>query len=383
MTTLLRRLGTGAVAGAFALSGLVALTSAPAHAFDPACQPADPVLTSLKVSPTKVNVKTGQRTVVVSGTTSGPALDYVTIYGDPVGKGTDRSAWVENPKSNSFSAKVVVPKGAANGKHLLTVSLSTGDSYESYSPEQLQTLGMPNSFNVISKPDLKAPVLKKVKLSSKKVNTTKKVAKVKVTVTAKDAGGSGLEGAWIGIGRGSNDFAFAVLKRKKKQLVGTVTVPKWVGSGKATVLYASVSDVAGNATSYGLGTGAKKLKPAMKPKLKITSKKDSAKPAVASVSATPGSMKVGDRRWQVSYSVKVSDKQSGVASVQTALRPQGDANGWESAWASLTPGKNGTWTGKGVVECYDQAGTYDILVVARDRAGNELSTTRGTVTLTR
>lgn len=380
MSTLLRRVGVGATTGALALSGLVAATVAPAQAFDPACTPAQPVLTSLKVSPTQVNVKTGTRTVVVSGTTSGPALSWVNVNGDPVGKGPDRSGSSYKPGRNSFSVRVVVPKGAANGKHMLGLYLGTADTGNSYDAEALQKLRMPNSFNVISRPDLKAPVLKKITLSTKKVNTTKKVAKVKVTATAKDAGGSGLQYAWVALGTPKKHVGWVSLSKKKGKLVGTMRVPKWLGGLKARTTSAQVTDVAGNVTTY--GSGGKKLTRKLKPTLKVTSKKDSAKPKLVKASATPGSFTVGERRWQISYSVKASDTQSGVAGVTASLKLRGSDYDWGQSYAYLTL-KKGTWTGKGTIQCYMEAGTYDVEYELRDAAGNYLTTKRGTVTITR
>lgn len=376
--TRLRRGAAAAVTGAFALGGLVAVTTAPAQAFDPSCEPAPPALTSLNVSPTQVNVKTGERTVVVSGTTSGPRLDYVFITGEPVGKGHDRFAYANKPSAGSFSIKMVVPKGAANGKHMLSVSLASEDGYESYEDEELAGMGMPSFFNVISKPDHKAPVLKKIRFSTKKVNTTKKAARFKVTATVSEKGGSGLEGATVSIGKGKKFVGHVYLSPKKGKLVGKAVVPKWVGNAKATVVSASVADKAGNRTDY---PETKKLTGKLKPKLKVTSKKDAKAPTVGNVSVSPTSGKVGDRRWQVSYAVKASDKQSGVAAVTVALEQQDSEYSYPMAMAYLD-NKKGTWVGKSTIECWYSPGTYDVVVTTTDRVGNESTVRRGTVTLT-
>lgn len=376
--TTVRRAAAAAIAGAFSLGGLVAVTTAPAQAFDPSCEPAEPVLTSLNVSPTKVNVKTGERTVIVSGTTSGPKLDYVFVNGDPVGKGQDRFGYQSKPKAGTFKVKVSVPKGAGNGRHDLSVDLSSGDSYQGYGTSDLADMGMPSFFNVISKPDLKAPTLKKITFSTKKVNTTKKVAKVKVTATFAEKGGSGMGYGTVMIGTAKKTIAAASLTPKKGKLVGTATIPKWVGKGKATVVNASVGDKAGNFTSY---PEDKSLTGKLKPRLAVTSKTDRTAPTVGAVTVTPTTGRVGDNRWQVSYSVKATDKQSGVGYVLASLRQQDSEYSYPVALGGLK-NKKGTWVGKGTVDCWLAPGTYDVVIEPTDNQQNTTSVTRGTVTLT-
>ncbi|GGD10173.1 hypothetical protein [Nocardioides daphniae] len=375
-----RRLAAGSIAAAFALSGLAAVSTAPAHAaaFDPSCSPPDPAIKTLKISPTQVNVKTGKRTVVVSGTTTGPALDSVYVTADPVGKGVDQFA-VGNPKGNSFSVKVVVPKGAGNGKHQIELSLSSEDGYAWYSPADLAAKSLPNSFNVISKPDLVKPTIKKIKLNTKKVNTTRKAAKVQVTATLADKGGSGLDYAYVQLSNGPGNAA-AVLKKKRGKWVGTALFPKWAGNKKATVTTASVRDVAGNSTSYGKFPGAKKLTKALKPSFKVVSKSDRKAPSIGSVTVTPNAVKVGERRWQVTYSIKASDTQSGVVSVYPRLVLRGGDYPATTGYSFLTL-KKGVWTGKATIWCFDQAGTYDVEIESQDRVGNKSVTRKGTVTL--
>lgn len=373
-----RRGAVASAVGALALSGLVALGAAPAQAFDASCVPADPALKTLKVSPTKVNVKTGARTVTVSGTTSGPALQRVSVTADPVGKGHNRYGDTTKTKGNKFTVKITVPKGASKGRHNLEIALDATDSYAWLTTDDLAGRNLPHSFNAVSKPDLKAPKLKSIKLSKKSVNTTKKTAKFTVTAKASDKGGSGLDSVYVEIGNKSAS-AYAVLTRKKGKLTGTAVFPKWAGKKKATVLWATVRDKAGNSTSYGQGEGSKKLKGKLKPSLKVKSKTDTKAPVVKSASGTPSTGKVGDRRWQMKFAVKASDSQSGVSSVTVALVQRDSQWSYPANWTWLE-NKKGTWRGTTTISCHTSPGTYDIQVTVVDRSGRETVTNKGTVT---
>lgn len=377
-----RRSAAATAVGALALSGLVALGAAPAQAFDSSCNPADPVLKTLKVSPTKVNVKSGERTVVVSGTTSGPALGRVSVTADPVGKGNNRYGDTTKTKGNTFKVKISVPKGASKGQHNLEVFMtSKDDSYGWQSAEQLKARRLPYSFNAISRPDHKAPKVSSVKLSKKSVITTKKSAKITVTAKASDKGGSGLDYVYAEIGNKSFR-TYVALTKKKGKITGTAIIPKWAGKKKATVIEVSARDKAGNSTTYGSSRGAKKLTRSLKPTLKVKSKTDTKAPVVKSASATPSAGKVGDRRWKMKFAVKAADSQSGVGWVSVKLVPRGsDPYSYPSNWTYLKS-KKGTWSGTTVISCYTRGGTYDIQVTVADRSGREKVTNKGTVTFT-
>lgn len=375
-----RRSAAAAAVGALAFSGLVALSAAPAQAFDSSCTPADPVLKTLKVSPTKVNVKSGERTVIVSGTTSGPALGRVSVTADPVGKGHSRYGDTTKTKGNKFKVKISVPKGASKGQHNLEVSMtSKDDEYAWVTTEQLMERRLPHSFNAVSRPDHKAPKLTSIKLSKKSVKTTKKAAKVTVTAKASDKGGSGLGAIYAQIGN-KHFSTYVSLTKKKGKLTGTAIVPKWAGKKKATVLEADVIDKAGNHTRYGKGEGAKKLTRKLKPTLKVKSKTDTKNPVVKSASGTPSTGKVGDKRWQMKFAVKAADSQSGVAWVNVKLAPRNtDGYSYASNWTYLE-NKKGTWRGTTTISCYTNPGTYDIEVTVVDRSGRETVTNKGAVT---
>lgn len=380
VSTRARRSAATAAVGALALSGLVALGSAPAQAFDPSCTPPDPVLKTLKVSPTKVNVKTGERTVVVSGTTSGPALDDVFVTAAPVSKGFTRYGTPVKTKGNKFTVKISVPKGASKGQHNLDLALSSkDDGYTRVSTEQLIERGLPHSFHAISKPDHKAPKLSRIKLSKKRVNTSKKIATVTVTAKPSDKGGSGVDTVYARVG--NKHFTTQVVMTKKKgKFTGTMVIPRWAGKKKATVVEAGVRDKAGNQTTYGKERGAKKLTRKLKPTLKVTSKTDTKNPVVQSASGTPSSGKVGDRRWKMKFAVKASDSQSGLLWVSVRLVPRNAGNYAYPSNFTFLDNKKGTWRGTTTITCYTTPGTYDIEVTALDNSGRETVTNKGTVT---
>lgn len=383
LTTLnrMRRGAVGTIAAVFAFSGLVALSAAPAQAeaFDPSCSPPDPAIATLKISPTQVNVKTGKRTVVISGTTTGGTTNYVYVGANPVGKGSNRYGSAR-PKGNSFSVKIVVPRGAGKGRHNIHLRLSSEAGGASYEPADLAAKGLPSSFNVISKPDLVKPTIKTIKLSTKKVNTTRKAAKVRVSATMADKGGSGLDYADVMITNGRG-FAIAHLKKKQGKWVGTAIFPMWAGNKKASVAIASVFDVAGNEATYG-APSARKLTKALKPGFKVVSNVDRKAPSVGTVSVTPSTTKVGERRVQVKYAIKASDAQSGVASVDVVLVQRGGGDYPFSAATSNLRLKKGVWTGVGIVYCFATAGTYDVVVASEDHRGNRRLVRKGSVTFT-
>lgn len=372
----------GATAAAFALSGLVAVGASPAQAaFDPSCTPAAPALKTLTIKPGKVNVKKKQRVITISGTTTGPALSSVTVIGEPVGKGPTRYGSLGKPKKNSFSVKVKVPKGAAKGKHDLTVSLSSKtDTYNYYDAARLTSAGFASSFNVVSKPDLKAPTIKKIAIRTKKVNTTKKAAKVNVTAKLGDKGGSGLDYAWVEISNGQRTTG-AYLRKKKGTWSGTATFPKWAGNKKASVVAAAVSDKVGNTTTYG-GNGGVKLKKALKAGFKVKSKTDKKNPVVSSAKVAPASINTrAGKRTQVTYTVKAKDGQSGIATVNAKLVQVGGSYPAQTGWTYGLSKKKGTYTAKGVVDCNMPAGTYAVEVDVTDNVGRTTTRQLGSVTI--
>ncbi|WP_110240402.1 hypothetical protein [Nocardioides gilvus] len=377
-----RRSAAAAAVGALALSGLVGLNAAPAQGFDPSCDPPRPVLKTLKVSPTRVNVKSGERTVVVSGTTSGPALGLVSVTANPVREGHDRYGETAKTKGNKFKVTISVPKGASNGRHNLGVTLTSKDDRSDYfGRKQLIERGLPHRFYAVSEPDLKAPKLTRIRLSEKSVNTTRKTAKVTVTAKGFDRGGSGLEGARVLIGSKHLSTYVDLTRKKKGVLTGTAIIPTWAGRKTATVRHASVRDKAGNYTSYGKYVNTKELTRPLKPRLKVRSKTDTADPVVKSAWSTPSTVKVGERQREVEFAVKVADSQSGVDSVSVELPLNMDHAPYSDYETYLTK-KKGTWRGTTTIPCGTLQGTFDIEVTAHDRSGRWTVTRKGTVTFT-
>lgn len=193
----LRCLSVSAAAGALVLGGLVAVSgAAPAHAFDPSCDPAGPALSTLRAQPATVNVKQRTRTLTLRGTTTGDPLRYVSVQGVPVSDGNVRSGYQSRTGSSAFTVKVTVPKGSTNGVHRLELTLGGENSTTFYSYGQLAAMpGVVSQFTVVSNPDRKNPTLQRITLSANKVDTTRRVVTVSVTARAGDKGGAGLVGA--------------------------------------------------------------------------------------------------------------------------------------------------------------------------------------------
>jgi hypothetical protein len=172
------------------------------------------------------------------------------------------------------------------------------------------------------------------------------------------------------------------MRTKRGVTRGTLTVPRWVGSTRATTTDVWVWDYAGNSTHYSAtpGSDSTPLTRAMRSTLTIRSGTNAKDPTVGATTLSRSTLAVGDRRWQVDYTVRASDKQSGVSYVRVLLQSQ-DSAAMQTGYAYLSL-KRGVWRGTGVIDCYATPGTYDVVVAAYDRAGNSLTTTKGTATFT-
>lgn len=382
-----RRKTAAATTAALALGGLVAVgaatpaATATATGFDSDCGTTQVELKTLKVSTRKVNVKKRQRVVVVSGTTSGQALREVSVSVDSVRRDTYHVGTQLKPGAHSFKVKVKIPKGAMKGKHALSVDLDGRHrAYESYSARQLKARDLPHSEQVVSVPDLRLPTLKSVTIPTKRVNTTKKAAKVKIVARATDHGGTGIAEVLVnvdnGVGRSS-----VVLRRQKKKFVGTLTFPRWAGNKRATVGSVFVADRAGNLrTYYRKGEGAGILRKAHRAGFAVTSGRDRQAPVIGEVQASPAAVEVGDSLKRVEYAADVTDTQSGIRHAFARLVPVGGDEDDSVAYAELTR-RGGVWTGVGIVECDAAPGSYEVKVNAYDRRLHEASGLFGTVVL--
>lgn len=381
--------------GALAASGLVGigLATAPGAFAATPCGSPPPTLTKLTLTPGSVNVKTNSKTIKITGTTSGTPITSASLSAQAVGS-TKRGSYAGLKVASgghSFSGTMVIPKWTSKGTwHVDYVGLNTDVSsryysYGSFDPAT-DLSKMPNvksSFTVASNPEAKKPTVSKISLAKTSVSTKSKAAKVGLTVSAKDTGGSGVAGVYVSLTSGSHSL-YGYATPKKGKITGKISVPKWLGNKTFKVSYVSVSDKAGNSTTYNQtgGAGYKKLPAKFKKSLKVTSKSDTKKPTIGATSVTPGTAAVGAvAPVKLNASVKASDSQSGISYVSIMLKNQ-DPNAFGTEYGNLSQKAGGVWKGTISLGCYSQPGTYDVVVTAYDKAGNQITATKGSVILT-
>lgn len=392
-------------------AAVVALTAPPAAAAR--CVGAAPSLETLTLTPASVDVTEKSKKIKVAGTTAGAALDGAWVWADSTdGAGNHSSMYLGRIelKKRSFSGSLPVPKGVLDGSYRLAVSLSGKNGKGAYySSEDLAEIeDVQASFPVVSTPDTITPTVSVLTVGKKSVNTKKKAAKVKVTATIKDQGGSGVERALVEFRAANADrYYYAGLTKKSgNEYSGTLSVRKWAGNTKLTVGWIEAVDGAGNVRTYtselrresgprptpaprphsGRSRGvdgaraaelpgadgvlrydSSKLPKKLKKTIKVKSKTDNQPPRVESAQAK-------QKTFKINYKVKLTDDRSGVGVAGAFL------SGHSREMAGIQLVKKGKfWVGTGRIPCDAPAGRYLVRFELWDKAGNWTETSKGTV----
>jgi hypothetical protein len=186
------------------------------------------------------------------------------------------------------------------------------------------------------------PSLDSLTLSPASVDVRTGARRIRFTATASDTGGpgpaSGVAKVWLyaqnrywGNKNPIRYEAAHLEPRDNGTWVGSMTIPRWTSSGSWVVLYASVSDGAGNARSYGRRQIASS---GFASTFDVTSHADHKAPVLRSFTFTPRRVDTRSATRQVTFIAKIRETESHVASavvyaagVATSLRKiKGSAN---------------------------------------------------------
>jgi hypothetical protein len=381
------RTAVAATSAAALVTGLAVAGAAPAQsigraAIDPACvyvaPPAStPVLTDLAISPAAVDVRTGARSVVITAHAQDTVpVVSVDVYLTSGGKGRAGTALVAELErvggtalDGTWSATLVVPRWVADGSYRVRVALTDSGAHRSqYTPTAPGWGAWPTSLTVRSVADVTPPRLRGFSASTSAVNTSAKAKKVRFRVVMTDAQ-SGVRDVSVSVVRDWNRARFfsTALKRSaagSNVWVGSVTVPRWQGAGThAWKLRVDASDRIGHRRTW---TRTDLAAQGWRSSVRVTSRTDTTKPAIAAVSLSPTSVDARSGDTRLSFSVRVTDPQSGVGGMRfNFLR-------LPVAITSVTGGiHDRTYTGFVLVPQCGASGTYPVTIEAVDVWGVE------------
>jgi hypothetical protein len=361
--------------------------------------PGAPVLTSLTIKPTSVNVKAGDKKLAVSAhaTDSSKKITSISVYlQSPKIHNVTRSAYVslklgkgQSAKDGSWSGAIVIHKWTNNGTwQVAQVFLNdAGGGFSYYTPtggSHPWNNAWPKTVSVVSTPDTTPPVIKSVKIAPASVDTsgaTKKVtATIKVTDSQSGVGSVYAQGSVLIKGRSYAAYGASVKKKsgtiKNGTWVVVMTVPRWVQKGshvwKLTVSAYDKADVFGNNVSLNSVQLKAKHFPSS---FTVKSKTDLTKPALKGLTYAPHAVDARKANKKVAFTLKATDTLSGISyAIITIKSPAGLTSQGFLSRHSGTAFK-GTFTGKVTVPRCSESGTWTVSAQIVDVAGNVRSYT--------
>ncbi len=355
------------------------------------CAPGKPVVTSVAINKSRVDVTkaAGTITFTVKATDSTQPLTFMSVdTTSPAKSKVTRSRTVYmslasgTAKKGTWRGVLTVPRYDIGGTWKITqVTLGDGGrgyaSYHAYDSDGFPTYAKwgrswTKSFKVTSPTaDVTAPTLSKLSFSKTSINTTSKAVKVTIKATLHD-NLSGVVSAYAYAtppGAGSSEYFGLVVKGTgaTRTASGSATVPRWLGPKGTWSLQFGVSDRVDNRRTY--STAALKAKH-LPSKLTITSGTDATKPKLSSFSASPTKIDIRTSAKKVSFSAVLTDTKSGVNYAYVDIT---GADGFTSTSAYLgrVSATSSTFKGSITVQpCALPSGTATLSVIIYDRAGN-------------
>ncbi|RKS75220.1 hypothetical protein CLV35_1679 [Motilibacter peucedani] len=343
-----------------------------------------PEITSLALSPGRVDVRTAPRKVAVSvGATDDDAgvSSVQVVLASPKGPGGKQSYAAATltrsagtATNGTFSGTATVSRWVVPGAWTVQ-SLFATDAHGAV--EFMQTAdvvakGWPSRLSVVSTPDVAPPALSSLVLSPAKADSRAKAAKVHVTAKAAD-NLSGVSFVGVSITRaGGKSTLPALLRRtggtaRAGTWTGDVVVPRWVGSARWSV-EATVMDAAVNLRGYTTKAIAAKRWTSAVP---VVSGTDALAPTLSAVTLAPTRVDVTGGGASIRATASARDALSGVVSGRvTWTSPSGQQSVTvELSRTSGTP-QSGTWAGKAEVNACAESGTWTPSAEVTDLAGN-------------
>ena len=354
-------------------------TNAAACHIKPALTPGTPVVTSLSRAPGSVDVRQHSKkvTFTLKATDATQDLWFFSIYvsgpnddGEHEVRLTHRTQGTA--RDGTWVGAWTVPPGTHPGAwhiwEIIAEDRGFGQSAYVY-PTVDNALpwgkGWPKTLKVTSKWDHAAPTIVSAVVKPAAVDTTAKAKSVLVTVKLSDPL-SGVDGdiTMYADDASQRHEVSTVLKlksgtAKNGTYVGRLRIPTWAGGGTHRwALEYLFQDKLENQDDVTQGS------------ISVTSRTDSSKPVIRSVSLSSVAVDARNGSQHVSVSMRVTDTHSGVdAAIAVLTPPEGDEF---EVWLTRKSGTafNGTWQGRFFVPRCNSAGDWKLEVVAADVGTN-------------
>ena len=351
----------------------------------PACQPlvaGTPTVTSLTLSPGTVDVthSSGKVTVTVTATDTGSINDVHVWIAPPTsthipggfvgGFSLALSRTAGTPSNGTWAGTATIPRYAAPGTWQITQLIVTdrGDGQTIYGTSDTPWgSGWTTTFAVTdSTPDLTAPVLKSLALSSRVISTVHGAKWIRVTARVTD-NRSGVSKVSVQ-GLTTSNLHRKSGTSKDGVYEGIMKIPAWLGTGwHGALLSVALQDTAGNYRPY----RAPELKSiGATYSLLVLSGVDHVRGKLTGLTASAKSVDARTSSKPLVLTVTATDALAGVSSVLVTF--EGSQYYAKSSWLRLRSGtaQSGTWRGTVLVPQCSMPGTWSIQILLKDAAGN-------------
>lgn len=387
------------VGAAALVAPLTGLTAMPANASGriPAAVPAskcfpetdngDPVLKTFGFSPVAIDSRLGSKDVRFTATaedTGGPGAPSgvagATVYVSFDDTGNwNLSAPLKPDGNGGLVGKLTILKQYRTATRYVSLIVNdvAGNS-TMYTTADLEQMGLPTTFTTVTTPDVGAPSVRAVRLSTRTIDTRRHSQSLGIKVRATDD--SAVKAIRVWLWGSPVRSSTANLRRVAGTAAdgtwqGRITVPRWQGNSTAK-LAIEVTDLLENYRTY----GPRKLAAISQPgTVRIVSRTDTEKPRLRLRSVTPSSVDLRTGARSVTVAVRVTDRLSGVRGASITLQGPSDATGSQSSRDLRLTRVSGTahdgiWKGSVTLRpCDALGGSWGIAAFAWDAAtGNYL-----------
>jgi hypothetical protein len=277
---------------------------------------------------------------------------------------------LERVRGATWSARVIVPRGAPEGDYtfrgLRVLDRAGNEPSEEYRD---QALAQPPFAGTVlrvtsASPDAEPPTVTRVSVGPHRVDTRRKVRKVRVVARVTDeVSGTAAVAASL---RGHGELVSMHLHERDGAWVGRATIPRWLGrkADRWRLRSVSVVDRAGNREFYsrrdveGMGDTTFKVR---------SGPRDRHAPRIRNARFGPHDVDVRVQRDRVHFVVHASDDRSGVGSVQAGVPGH-----WATLHRTSGTARRGTWKGSILLRpCSPRLDSSQVRAVVRDRVWNE------------
>jgi hypothetical protein len=389
------------VGAAALVAPLTGWTSMPAHAAGqvPAAVPAsqcfrvtdngDPVLTTFGISPVAIDSRLGSKDVTFTATaedTGGPGAPSGVAGGTVYVSFDDAGNWnlsapLKPDGNGGLTGTLTILKQYRTATRYVSLAVNdVAGNTTMYTTADLEQMGLPTTFTTVTMPDVGAPSVRSVRLSTRTIDTREHSKSLAIKVRATDDSAVKAIDVWLWgspIRSSTAHLRLVAGTAADGTWQGRINVPRWQGNSTAK-LAIEVTDLLDNYRSY----GPKKLAAIGQPgTVRILSRTDTEEPRLRFRSVTPASVDLRTGARSVTVAVRVTDRLSGARRVWLTLRGPDDGNGNQPNLNMRLTRVSGTvhdglWKATVPLRpCDAFAGSWDVVAFAWDAAtGNYLDT---------